>query len=151
MRRVLFGLWLVSTLGVLFALSLTVFPGAKLALISCGLFWLLGVVPLSFLLWFRSARRREEADVDAALEAWHRRGPGAGRELAKAVQEALDEEDEVSLKRLLIVLEAETDFAPFIVAANRWMTDESGRSSRESHLEAAKELARPILPILSAR
>lgn len=151
MRRTLFGLWLVSSLAALMLLAVTVFPGSHRALISVGLFWVLGVSPLSFTLWFRAARRREEEDVDRALEAWRLRKPGSGAALALALQEALDEEDEVSLTRLTRTLEGEPEFAGFVVAAQAWIKDNGGRSSRDEHLEHVKELARPMLPVLSAR
>jgi hypothetical protein len=151
MRRTLLGLWLVSMLAALVLLSLTLFPGAKVALIISTLLWILGVVPLSFTLWFRAQRRREEEDVDRALEAWRLKKPGSGAALALALQEALDEEDEVSLQRLIRTLDGQPEFTGFITAAQVWMKDNGGRASRDQHLETVKELARPVLPVLSAR
>jgi len=147
----LFALWMVSSLAALVLLALTVFPGSHRALISMVLFWVLGVSPLSFMLWFRAARRREEEDVDRALEAWRLRKPGSGAALALALQEALDEEDEVSLTRLIRTLEGEPQFSGFVVAAQGWLKDNGGRASRDEQLEQVKELARPMLPVLSAR
>jgi hypothetical protein len=151
MRRTLFGLWMVGTAAALLLLSLSLFPGSHRALIVSSLFWLLGIAPLSFTLWFRAQRRREEEDVDAALEAWRLAKPGAGQAIAKAIEEALEEEDEVSLARLIKALPADPTFTPFVTAAETWMHDDGGRSSRNDHLDAARELARPVLPVLSAR
>lgn len=150
MRRVLFFGWLAATAAFLLLLSFTMFPHTSAWMISLA-FWAVGVVPLSFKLWFNAQRRREEADVDAALEAWRTKAPGAGALMAKAIEEALDEEDELSLERLLLALDRESTAAPFISAARTWLKDDGGRDSREEHLQAARELARPLLPRLSAQ
>jgi len=144
-------MWFVSTAGALVILAAAVFPGSTVAKLGALLFWAVAIVPLSFTLFFRAQRRREEADVGAALEAWRLKTPGAGKAVAVALEEALDEEDEVSLKRLLFLIEEEPQFSPFIAAARTWIADDGGRSSRMEHLDAARELARPLLPVLSAR
>lgn len=150
MRRVLFYGWLLLSGAFLGGLAWSAFPHTSAWMISLA-FWAVAVVPLSFKLWFDAQRRREEADVDAALEAWRVKAPGAGAKLAVAIEEALDEEDERSLARLLQALEREPDASPFITAARTWLKDEGGRASRDEHLDAARELARPLLPRLSAQ
>lgn len=149
MKRALFFGWLAATAAFLLLLSFSMFPHTSAWMISLA-FWAVAVVPLSFKLWFNAQRRREEADVDAALEAWRTKAAGAGALMAKAIDEALEEEDEVSLERLLLALDDDGTAQPFIKAARTWLKDDGGRESREEHLEAARELARPLLPRLSA-
>lgn len=149
MRRVLFFGWLAATAAFLLLLSFSMFPHTAAWMISLA-FWAVAVVPLSFKLWFNAQRRREEADVDAALEAWRTKAAGSGVLMAKALDEALEEEDERSLDRLLSALEQDTAAQPFVSAARTWLKDDGGRESREEHLQAARELARPLLPRLSA-
>ena len=150
MRRLLFYGWLLVSGALLGGVAWSAFPHTSAWMISLA-FWAVAVVPLSFKLWFDSQRRREEADVDAALEAWRKKAPGSGAKLAQAIEEALDEEDERSLERLLAALEREPDASPFITAARTWLKDDGGRASRDEHLDTARELARPLLPRLSAQ
>ncbi|MFZ5443551.1 MAG: hypothetical protein ACOZQL_26330 [Myxococcota bacterium] len=149
MRRALFYGWLLGSGALLGGVAWSAFPHTSAWMIALA-FWAVAVVPLSFKLWFDAQHRREEADVDAAIEAWRTKAPGAGAKLAVALEEALDEEDERSMERLLAALEREPDAAPFIAAARTWMKDDGGRASRDEHLDAARELARPLLPRLTA-
>lgn len=148
MERALFGLWLVVSALVTSWLGFLVMP-RTVGVMSGLIAWLLFVVPLSFRFWFDRKHAREVADVEAALRAWAARSPGAGRRLAVAIEEALDEEDEKALVRLLGAVEALPDAAPFVTAARGWLRDNGGRSSREEHLAAARESAHALVPKLS--
>ncbi|MFO0595100.1 MAG: hypothetical protein U0228_07345 [Myxococcaceae bacterium] len=149
MSPALFGLWLVFSAFLFTIGASAAFPytGAwMLGLVA----WAIGVVPLSFQRWFEARRKHEEDDVAQALTSWSRHAPGAGAKLALAVDEALEEEDERSLERLLRALEgvdgdafrAERD--AFAIAARVWLSDNGGRESRVAHLEVARERARSL-------
>jgi hypothetical protein len=149
MKPLLFALWLLVS-SVLFAVGAgSVFTWSGAWLLGVAV-WAVAVVPLSFQRWFAARRRHEEDDTEAALRGWSARAPGAGALLATAVDEALEEEDERSLEKLVRALElsreeslrAERD--AFVAAARTWLADEGGRSSREAHLEQARARARPL-------
>jgi hypothetical protein len=69
--------------------------------------------------------------------------------LEDVIEEALDEEDEKALLRLVQALEPSPDAAPFVAAAREWLRDNGGRSSRDEHLAAARERAHALVPKLS--
>jgi hypothetical protein len=159
MKRVLFGLWLVVAAVVLFAVSQWIHPpvgnlGSPSSLLVIAI-WLVGIVPISFTFWFRVQHRREQEVVQTALRSWREQTPNAGVLVAEAIELALADEDEDALKLLLEVLAtapAKLDPAlkPFMKAAKEWITDDGGHSSRDEHLQAAREAARPLLPLLQS-
>jgi hypothetical protein len=63
-----------------------------------------GVVPASFAVWLRLQHRHEQEVVATALRSGREGAPNAGALLAQSIQEALADEDEDALKRLLEVL-----------------------------------------------
>jgi len=148
MERALLGLWLVVSGLMTGWLGYLVMPRST-GVMSGLAAWVLFVVPLSFKFWFDRKHAREVADVEAALSAWAARSPGAGRRLATAIEEALDEEDEKALVRLLQAVESLPDAAPFVAAARDWLRDNGGRTSRDEHLAAARERAHALVPKLS--
>lgn len=159
MRRAFFALWLMSAAVGLFFVGQVLHPpvgrfGSTASLLVIAL-WLVGVVPLSFAVWFRAQHRREELAVETALKLWKAGDPGAGKLLAEAIELALAEEDEAALRRLLDTLGAsaparlEAALSPFVKAATAWMRDDGGHSSREEHLAAARQAARPLLTELA--
>lgn len=160
MRRVLFGLWLVVSLVGLFVigglLHEPVFHFGSPSSLLVAAIWLVGVVPLSFSFWFRVQRTREQQLVDEALQSWRAGKPGAGALVARALEFALAEEDEDSLRRLLDVLARSAPaplsqtLEPFMKAASEWLSDDGGHSSRDEHLERLKVSAASLLPQLSA-
>lgn len=160
MRRVLFGLWLVASLVGLFVTGglfhEPVFHFGSPSSLLVAAVWLVGVVPLSFTYWFRVQRTREQQLVDAALQSWRAGAPGAGALVARALEFALAEEDEDSLRRLLDVLAHSAPpplshtLEPFMKAASEWLSDDGGHSSRDEHLERLKASAVPLLPQLTA-
>lgn len=158
MRRALFALWLVSSAACLFAIGALLNPavlhfGSLYFLIVAAL-WTVLVVPLSFRFWFRVQRAREQQQVELALKSWRDGAPGAGTLVAHALELVLAEEDEASLRRLLEGLEGgpptlEPALQPFRQAAQAWLRDDRGRSSRDEHLEQLKAAYRGLAPVLA--
>lgn len=158
MRRALFGLWLAGSIGVLFLIGQLVHPpaahfGSPSSLIIVAL-WSVGVVPLSFVFWFKASRAREQQAVSQALTDWQQGVPGAGAEVARALELVLSEEDEAALRRFLELLAhpppaLEPAVQPFIHAAQAWLADDGGLSSRDEHLERVKVAFRHLGPQLS--
>lgn len=160
MRRVFFALWLVGAAVGLFLLGSLLHPpvgrlGSPSSLLVTAV-WLVLVVPLSFAFWFKAQRRREELVVETALTLWKAGDPAAGALMAKAIELALEDEDERSLQKLLEALLAsaphrlDANLEAFVRAANDWLHDDGGHSSREEHLERARAAARPVVTQLSA-
>lgn len=159
MRRALFALWLAGSVGVLFLIGQLVHPpighfGSPSSLIIVAI-WSVGVVPLSFTWWFRASRRREQAAVQQALADWRKGVPGAGAEVAHALELVLSEEDEAELRRLLDVLgqappTLQSSVQPFLRAAQEWLADDGGIASRDEHLERVKAAFRALGPQLTA-
>jgi hypothetical protein len=158
MRRALLALWLISSAVGLFllggALHAPVAQFGSPSSLMVTAIWLVGVVPLSMSFWFRLQRRRERDVIEAALETWREGTVGAGALLASAIEFALEEEDEDSLRRLLDALARsapptlEAPLQPFLKAAREWLSDDGGHASRVEHLERLKASARPLLPKL---
>jgi hypothetical protein len=158
MRRLFFSLWLVVAAVGLFLLGSNLHPpvgrfGSPSFLLVAAI-WLVLVVPASFAAWFRAQRRREELVVEAALTLWKQGDPAAGALVAKAIELALEDEDERSLQRLLEVLLASSQrldgpLESFVKAANAWLHDDGGHSSREEHLARAREAAQPLVMTLA--
>lgn len=159
MRRAFFALWLVSAAIGLFIIGQILHPpvgrfGSTASLIVIAL-WLVAVVPISFTVWFRAQRRREELAVETAVKLWKAGDPAAGKQVAEAIELALSEEDEAALKRLLDSLGANAParldeaLKPFISAATEWMKDDGGSTSRNDHLDAVRAAARPLLAQLA--
>lgn len=148
--KLLFALGLVASAVLLAVLGEVAWPSTSAWMLGLVL-WAIGVVPVSFGIWFAKRRRHEEDDTEAALRSWAARTPQAGALLATAVDEALEEEDERSLERLVRALEDARDEAwraerdAFISAVRVWLADAGGKSSRDAHFEAARERARPVL------
>lgn len=160
MRRALFALWLVAMLVVLFGVGQLLYPpvahfGSPGWLLVASI-WLVGVVPLSFRVWFRLQHQREQQVVETALKSWRAGAADAGALVAQAIELALADEDEASLRRLMEVLAQSAParlaptLTPFMQAATEWLADDGGHSSRDEHLQRAREAARPLLPELSA-
>jgi hypothetical protein len=149
MKSILFSIWLVGSAVVLAVFAQSAFPHTAAWMFGL-VAWAVVVVPLSFQRWFAARRRHEESDTELALRSWSKREANAGVLLAVAVDEALEEQDERSLQRLLGALEGPPGDAlrperdAFLAAARTWLADEGGRSSREAHLEAAREQARSL-------
>ncbi|HEY1086439.1 MAG TPA: hypothetical protein VGE37_02050 [Archangium sp.] len=160
MRRLFFVLWLVVAAVGLFGLGSMVHPPVGQpgtpAFLLVGAAWLVLVVPLSFAAWFRAKRRDEELVVETALTLWQQGDPGAGALVAMALELALEDEDERSLRRLLEVLLASTkermdpSLERFVKAANDWLHDDGGHASREEHLERAREAAAAVMTRLAS-
>ena len=160
MRRALFALWLLGALVLLFSVGSALYPpiahlGSPSSLLISAI-WLVGLVPLSFTVWFRLEHQREQQVVQTALNSWRESAPGAGALVAQALQLALAEEDEDALKQLLEVLSRsapprlpEAALQPFMKAATEWISDDGGHSSRDEHLERAREAAKPLLTALT--
>lgn len=160
MRRALFALWLAAAAVVLFVVGQLIYPpvahlGSPASLLV-GAMYLVGVVPLSFTVWFRLQHQREQQVVQAALKAWREGTAGAGALVAQAIELALAEEDETALRALLQVLQQsapaplQATLKPFIQAATEWLADDGGHTSRDEHLEQARAAAQALLPLLSA-
>lgn len=159
MRRALFALWLVSSAVCLFAIGALLNPAVlhfgSLYSLIVGALWTVLVAPLSFRFWFRVQRAREQQEVEQALKSWRDGAPGAGTLVAHALELVLAEEDEASLRRLLEVLEGgapqqlEPALQPFRQAAQSWLRDDGGRSSRDEHLEQLKAAYRGLAPVLA--
>jgi len=159
MRRVLFALWLVAAAVILFGAGQWLHEpvgrlGSPASLLVIAI-WLVGIVPLSFTWWFRVEHQREQQVVQTALSSWREQRADAGSLVAQAIELALADEDEDALKKLLEVLAtapARLDPAlkPFMKAAQDWLSDDGGHSSRDEHLQAAREAARPLLPLLQS-
>lgn len=149
MKRIAFYLWLISS-GAFLGVMGWVFRPHGIAWMLALALWALLVVPLSFMWLFKREHQKEIADVETALSAWKARAPGAGKLMATALQESLDDEDEVSLERLLRVMEGDADAAPFIEAARGWIKHKGGRSAREEKLETVRAAMQPLLPRLTA-
>ena len=99
--------------------------------------------------------QREQAVVQHALGSWRDHTADAGALVAQAIELALADEDEDALKKLLEVLAtapARLDPAlqPFMKASKEWLSDDGGHSSRDEHLQLAREAARPLLPLLQS-
>lgn len=158
MRRALFALWLVSSAVCLFAIGALLNPavlhfGSLYSLIVVAI-WTVLVVPLSFRFWFRVQRAHEQQQVEQALKSWRDGAPGAGTLVAQALGLVLAEEDEASLRRLLDALEGGAPklgpaLQPFLQAAQAWLRDEGGHSSRDEHLEQLKAAYRGLAPVLA--
>ncbi len=159
MRRALFVLWLVSAAVGLFVVGQRLHPpvgrlGSPASLLVIAV-WLVAVVPLSFAAWFRAQHRREARAVETAVKRWRAGDPGAGRQVAEAIELVLSDEDEAALERLLDALGADAparlgeSLEPLIAAATAWMKDDGGHASREEHLEAVRAAARPLLAQLT--
>ncbi len=159
MRRVLFVLWLLVALALLFGVgSLLHSPIAEFgtpSFLIVSAIWLVGVVPASFAVWLRLQHRHEQEVVATALRSWNEGAPNAGPLLAQAIQEAIADEDEDALRRLLEVLKTRAPgnvgpaLEPFMKAAHEWLSDDGGHSSRDAHLDRVREAARPVLAALS--
>jgi hypothetical protein len=159
MRRVLFALWLVAAAVIVFGVGQWVHepvgrPGSPASLFVIAT-WLVGIVPLSFTLYFRLQHRREQEVVQAALRSWRVQAANSGVLVAQAIELALADEDEDALTKLLEVLgtaPARLDPAlkPFRKAAQEWLSDDGGHSSRDEHLQMVREAARPLLPLLQS-
>ena len=158
MRRALFALWLVSSAVALVVCGAALHPPVmhigSAAFLAVAATWLVGVVPISFFFWFQAQRRREREVVETALKTWREGTAGGGALVASAIELALDEEDEDSLRRLVEVLGRGAPATlgpvldPFMQAAREWLADHGGRDSREVHLERLKATARPLIPKL---
>lgn len=159
MRRALFALWLVAAVVLLFVVGSWIHPpvthfGSPSSLVV-SVMWLVGVVPLSFRVWFRAEHRREQLVVETALNSWRAGAANAGALVARAIELALADEDEDSLRRLLEELShrmparLEATLMPFTQAATAWLSDDGGHSSRDEHLQAARDAARPLLIALT--
>lgn len=159
MRRALFALWLAGSVGVLFLIGQLVHPpiahfGSPSSLLIVAV-WSVGVVPLSFMLWFRASRAREQEAVQRALLDWQKGAPGAGAEVVSALELVLSEEDEAALRRFLEVFAnapppLKPAVEPFMEAARTWLADNGGMASRDEHLEQVKVAFRQLGPRLSA-
>ncbi len=158
MRRALFALWLAGSVGGLFLIGQLIHPpiahfGSPSSLLIVAV-WSVGVVPLSFAFWFRASRAREQEAVQRALLDWQRGVPGAGAELASALELVLSEEDEAALRRFLEVLAKapaplQPAVGPFVEASRTWLADDGGLASRDEHLEHVKAAFRQLGPRLS--
>ena len=152
-------MWLAGSFGVLFLMGQLVHPavahfGSPSSLLIVAV-WSVGVVPLSFTWWFRASRAREQAAVQRALTGWQQGAPGAGADVARALELVISEEDEAALRRFLEVLSdapapLEPTVQPFLQAAAAWLADDGGMSSRDEHLERVKAAFRNLGPRLSA-
>jgi hypothetical protein len=159
MRRVLFVLWLVVALGVLFNVgSLIHSPVADFgtpSFLIVSAIWLVGVVSASFAVWLRQQHRHEQEVVATALRSWAEGAPNAGPLLGEALQEAIADEDEDALRRMLEVLKTRAPgkvgpaLEPFLKAANEWPLTTAGHSSRDAHLDRVREAAQPVLAALT--
>lgn len=156
MKPAYFAVWLVASAFVLTGLAVATLPFLNAWLVGL-LTWALLVVPLSFQRWFAAKRRQEQDDTARAIERWSRGASDAGALLAVAVDEALEEEDARSLERLLQALNGaqseplRTERDAFVAAARAWLADDGSRASRDAHLAAAREQARPLTARLRAR
>lgn len=151
-------LWLLVALVLLFGVgSLFHSPVAEFgtpSFLIVSAIWLVGVVPGSFAVWLRMQHRHEQEVVAAALRSWREGAPNAGPLLGQAIVEALADEDEDALRRLLEVLKTTPGrvgptLEPFMQAAHEWLSDDGGHSSRDAHLDRVREAARPVLAALS--
>lgn len=158
MRRVLFALWIVCTLALLFGVgslfhsAVAEFGTPAFLIVSAS--WLVGVVPASFAVWLHLRHQHEQEVVATALRSWREGESNAGPFLREAIEEALADEDEDALRRLLEVLKTTAGsvgpaLEPFMKAANEWLADDGGHSSRDAHLDRVREAARPVLAALT--
>lgn len=159
MRRALLALWLAGSLVVLFCVGVLLHPpvaqfGSPSSLLIIAL-WSVGLVPLSFVFWFRSSRAREQEAVQRALTKWQQGLPGAGAEVARALELVIAEEDEAALERFLQLFSRTPPslppaVQPFLLAAQAWLSDQGGLASREEHLDRVREALLQLGPQLSA-
>lgn len=159
MRRAFFALWLMSAVIGLFLVGQVLHPpvgqlGSPASLLVVA-FWLVAVVPLSFGVWFKAQHQREARAVETALTLLKAGDPKAGRQVAEALELALAEEDEAALKKLLdslgghVPARLEASLAQLVTAAQVWMKDDGGHASRDEHLAAVREAARPLITQLA--
>ena len=116
--------------------------------------WSVGLVPLSFVFWFRSSRAREQEAAQRALTTWQQGLPGAGAEVARALELVIAEEDEAALKRFLQLFSRTPPplppaVKPFLLAAKAWLGDQGGLASREEHLDRVRDALLQLGPELS--
>ena len=143
MARVLLFGWLLVTALAAVVSAWWWAPHGTLWLFALSV-WALLLVPITFHAFFTWHHNREQRDVVEAMRAWKAREPGAGVVMARALEEALDEEDERALTWLLTALEHEPAALPLVRAVRDWLLESGGRSAREARLAEAREAMRAV-------
>jgi hypothetical protein len=143
MSRVLLFSWLaVSALAAVVSARLWA-PHGVLWLYALVV-WALLLVPISFHVFFTWYHGKEQRDVVEAMRAWTAREHGAGKVMARALEEALEEQDERALTWLLTALEHDAASMPLVRAVRDWLVESGGRSAREARRREAQEAMRAV-------